>query len=356
MSHIEPADRAIAPSRLPQRKILVKLLSQEALMAYRWLGVLLLSAVCAAGCADGGTGGPRGSGASGGSGGVGGVGAMDGTGGTGGVAGSGGSVANQCMTSVLCPSCPSEDPCDDNMDCADGLVCIESGCDDLDGAPIKRCVFAGGGACTSDAMCPSGRECLDVPGEGKRCVRTAPGCDTNFDCVSGFTCEAGGCVDRRVPCVLDEHCPMNHVCVSANDSSFCVRVHTDCLAAFDCVAVAPSCADIDGDGRSECAGTFDPNDPLSEACTNEQCIDAAAPVCQASSVSSWTQCGSYGLCLNGDDCAPGFACAGLWPDGRKECVEAEGASCTSYVDCQVREVCASPRQGGPPSCQAGYQP
>jgi hypothetical protein len=30
------------------------------------------------------------------------------------------------------------------------LVCIESGCDSLEGLPIKQCVFAGGGACHSN--------------------------------------------------------------------------------------------------------------------------------------------------------------------------------------------------------------
>jgi hypothetical protein len=68
-----------------------------------------------------------------------------------------------------------------------------------------------------------------------------------------------------------------------------------------------------------------------------------------------TQCGQYGLCLDDADCAAGFSCLGLWPDGRKECVPG-GGSCSSVTDCPVQQVCASPREGGAPSCQAGYQP
>jgi hypothetical protein len=32
-----------------------------------------------------------------------------------------------------------------------------------------------------------------------------------------------------------------------------------------------------------------------------------------------------------------------------------GGSCSSFTDCPIRQVCASPRDGGAPSCQAGYQ-
>jgi len=324
-------------------------------MAYRWLGAWLFIAACSLGCGNDGTGGPPFSG-SGGSGGAAGAGGAAGHAGTGGMAGTGG-FAVACTTSALCQSCPADRLCEGATDCADGLVCIETGCDDLDGVPIKQCVFAGGGACESNATCVGGRECLEVPGEGKRCVKLTPGCETSFDCVRGFTCEEGACVDRRVPCNPnngDEDCPMNHVCGSAGNSSFCVRIHTDCLFPFDCVDVAPSCVDIDGDARLECAGSFDANDPI-EACTNDQCsADPGGPVCEASSVSSTSVCGNYGLCLDDGDCADGFGCVALWPDDRKECVP-DGGTCTSYRDCDPRQVCASPRQGGAPSCQVGLQ-
>jgi hypothetical protein len=319
-------------------------------MAYRWLGVLLLSAAFAVGCGNNGTGDPfiGDGGAGGGAGGVGGA------GGTGGTAGAGGSEVS-CTTSVLCRSCPTQAVCETNGDCSIGSVCIESGCDSLEGMPLKQCVFAGGGACSSIVPCPEGRQCTDVPEEGMRCVKTTPGCDTSFDCVRGFSCEGGSCVDRRVPCTQDANCPKNHTCVGATNSSLCLRIQTDCLFEFDCVDVAPRCEDIDGDGNKECAGVFDANQPSPTACVNSDCTDGSAPVCETAGAGSSTQCGQYGLCLDGADCAAGFSCVGLWPDGRKECVPS-GGDCSNVTDCPVQQVCASPREGGAPSCQAGYQP
>ncbi len=218
-------------------------------MAYRWLGVLALLAAFVVGCGSDGTGGPRGDG------------------------GAGGSISG-CATSLICRSCPREGFCDADGDCSVGSVCIESGCDALvDGLPIKQCVFAGGGACNTSAMCLAGRECVDVPEEGRRCVRTVPGCDTIFDCPPGFDCECPlgfdceirSCVDRRVPCdAPDAPCPKNHICSGTASSTFCVRVQRECLFDFDCSSLAPRCEDIDGDGTKECAGTFDLNDPSSE--------------------------------------------------------------------------------------------
>jgi len=322
-------------------------------MAYRWLGVLLLSVACTVGCGNDEQGGPRGDGGTGG-----------GAGGAGGMAGTGGTSVPECTTSTLCRSCPTDTGCDTDNDCAEGLLCIETGCNSLQGEPIKQCVFAGGGACTSDAMCtPFGRVCRDVPGEGKRCVKTTPGCDTSFDCVLGFSCENETCVDRRLACDLDEHCPKNHVCAGTASSSFCLRIQRDCLADFDCEGLAPRCANIDGDlgidddpdgGSKECAGTSDPNQPSADPCVNSACTSPSAPVCEVVGPGSGTDCGQYGLCLSDSDCDVdgGFKCEALWPDGRKECVRT-GGSCSSFDDCDPREVCASPREGGPPSCQAG---
>lgn len=299
-------------------------------MAYRWLGVLTLLAACSFGCENSESGDPRGEGGTGGS-------------------------EISCATSALCLSCPREGFCETNDDCSVGLVCIESGCDSLEGLPIKQCVFAGGGACHSNEDCLAGRECQDVPGENKRCVQTTAGCETRFDCVLGFSCESGSCVDRRVPCVEDANCPKNHTCVGVTNSSFCLRIQTDCLEEIDCIHVAPRCEDIDGDGNKECAGVFDPNQSSPSACVNSDCTDAAAPVCETAGAGSTTQCGQYGLCLDDTGCAAGFSCLELWPDGRKECVRS-GGSCSSFTDCPIRQVCAAPREEGVPACQAGYQP
>ena len=313
-------------------------------MAYRWLGVLALLAACSIGCENSGSGGPRGDG---------GIGGDAGSGGAGGVGGAGGSQP-ACVTSVLCLACPADALCETSQDCSTGFTCVESGCDTLDGAPISHCVFAGGGACETTANCGPERECVDVPGEGKRCVKMTPGCSSDSDCVLGFACEDDACVDRRVPCILDRDCPKSHLCHRFDATAFCRRMHQSCDNEFDCADIAPRCDDIDGDGTNECAGAFNPNVAPAQACLNSMC-SGSSPVCEVGDDSGFTDCGQYGLCAGAGDCADGFECVGLWLDGRSECVPT-GGSCSHISDCPERQVCASPRDGGAPSCQMGYQP
>jgi len=337
-------------------------------MAYRWLGPLLFLAACAcvAGCgAEAGVD-PRGGGGEGGSGGTGGD---AGSGGVAGFGGSGGPPRQVCATSALCGRCPTERLCDTDIDCVTGGTCIESGCATEQGEPIKQCAHAMGGACFTTGDCPSGSECIALPGESTRCVRTAPGCSLPSHCFEGFDCEGGVCVDRRVACEYDSDCPKNHICAdAANDGQQCVRVHQPCVEdsdspgrSIDCVGIAPRCADVDNDGDTECAGMDDPDVP-GDACFNADCAlaDPTAPVCEISGIGAATVCGDYGLCESNSDCdtGEGFVCVALGPDRPTECVRPPGApgTCSSTTQCPIRQVCASPRaDGGPPSCQAGQE-
>ncbi len=170
----------------------------------------------------------------------------------------------------------------------------------------------------------------------------------------GFSCEGGACVDRRVPCETYVDCPKSHFCKTTSTSRFCARVHRTCYEDADCDGITQRCADIEGDGTKECAGSPNPADLNPVACVNSMCR-GSSPVCEAAVVSNQATCGQYGLCRNAADCVSGFDCVGLWPDGHKECVPS-GGSCDHITDCLPPEVCASPRIGGPPSCQAGSQP
>jgi hypothetical protein len=306
---------------------------------------------CVFGCGgSGGTAGSGGTGGTAGSGGSGGTGGTAGSGGSGGTAGSGGSGA-ACETSDLCFSCPSAS--DASCDCGPAEVCIPSGCETFGGDPIMTCAPAPGGACISNDDCPAEYECISVGFGKSQCVKTTPGCNSTDDCTIGFSCEGGSCVDRRVPCADYTDCPKGHVCKSQPNSQFCARVNQNCDTEDDCSDLpTPWCADIDGDGTTECAGTPNPNDvPPAPACVNTDC-GGSTPVCEVSDISSLADCGQYGLCQSDTDCAAGFECVGLWPDGRKECVEL-GGSCDNISDCPAQQVCASPRLGGPPSCQSG---
>ena len=309
-------------------------------MAYRWLVLpVFLVSLLGACSAETSSGPPFGTG---------------GGGGTGATGGSGGVWIPACNTSALCAACPDDaELCESDGDCQIGHQCLESGCSTLEGEVLKVCKLAPAGFCVTDEQCAEGRECIELPDEGMRCVKTTPGCDSTFDCVLGFSCEGGTCVDRRVPCLLDVDCPMSHICHRFDTSRFCLRVHQTCEQEFDCAELAPRCEDIDDDGTKECAGAFDPNQPSPEACVNEMC-GGATPVCELSGAGTITSCGQYGLCKGPEECAQGFDCVELWPDGRKECVPT-GGTCTSITDCMPRQVCASARTGGPPTCQAGAE-
>ena len=348
--------------------------------------VLMLS--LAVGCGDegtrpagpfGGSGGSVGSGgnaANGGSGGfsgMGGTGAVTGTGGvlgTGGVAGAGGhgGSTRACVTNALCQTCPAN-TCNDDSDCSPpeflpGLVCVPTGCTS-DGEPLKECQPARYISCDDSGSCPSSHlECKSVGGP-YRCVPKTSGCTQYFedyDCPLGFSCEDGACVDRRVPYDSITDCPKNHVLftlANATTSRFCVSVFRSCNRDSDCSFLGSGCADVDGDGRKECTGDLD-----GAACVNRgvpsqvettSCESASAPVCETVTATI-AVCGQYGLC-NPGDCADGFACVGLWQDGRKECVEIGVGNdvCSKVTECAPNEVCAAPRNGGSPRCQAGKE-
>ncbi|MGB5265923.1 MAG: hypothetical protein WBN30_05000, partial [Polyangiales bacterium] len=262
-----------------------------------------------------------------------------------------------CITNTICASCPSAN--DASCTCAPGEICVPSGCTEtVGGAAITACWPGPGDACATVDDCPAEYDCVPVGFGQNQCVKTTPGCNTTNDCGLGFSCEGvpGACVDRRVPCNDYTDCPKSHVCKILPNSQFCVRVNRDCDEDSDCADLgAPWCADIDGDGAKECAGSPSPNDvPPAPACLNSSCF-GSTPVCEVAAASNLATCGEYGLCQVNGDCASGFECVGLWPDGRMECVDI-GGTCSYITDCPEQQVCASPRAGGPPSCQAGYVP
>jgi hypothetical protein len=344
----------------------------------RWF-LVVASLALLVGCGEDGATVPRGPGGTGASGGVGatggngtggmggmvgtgGMGSMVGTGGTGGSAAGGGTGGElgPCVTNALCHTCPDRFLCQTDENCTfSGDVCVDSGCDTLQGAAIRQCQPSQGGSCVDVGDCPnaSDYDCMIVGAGGERCVRVTAGCDPvteSYDCVPGFSCEGGTCVDRRVPCDSYLDCPKSHVCKIGPTSDFCLHVYRTCYQDADCFGGAV-CADVDGDGRKECAGSPAPSEVPPVACVNSTCT--SDEVCELSVVANQATCGDYGLCLSNSDCdvASGFECVGLWQDGRKECVRA-GGICDQVTQCPLQQVCASPRNGGAPSCQAGSVP
>jgi hypothetical protein len=289
---------------------------------------------------------------------TGGIGGSTGTGGSAGAGGMGGS-SGPCETNALCHTCPEDFLCDTDDDCAfSGYVCVASGCETHGGAPIKQCQPSRGPSCDNDGDCPnaSDYDCLPVGAGPARCIRVTPGCDPateSFDCAPGFSCEDGACVDRRLPCDSYLDCPKSHLCTTTPTSRYCTRTHRTCRDDVDCggfAAAGSFCADVDNDGAKECVGELG---STGEACVNADC-GGSAPVCESGAAPPAAACGEYGLCLDSNDCGVGFVCLSLWQDGRKECV-LTGGTCDEVTDCPLHQVCAAPRNGGSPRCQAGKE-
>lgn len=269
-----------------------------------------------------------------------------------------------CNTSPVCDTCPADlfpstFACASDADCQlEGYVCVPSGCTADDGRSLGRCQLQLTAPCGD---CPEGYEC-----DGDICVRETAGCSPeteSYDCAPGFTCECGVCVDRRVPCdIRSPNCPKSYTCEDTPTGAYCVRIYRDCNDANDCALLASACANVDGDGdgRKECAGQIDGVN----ACVNKGaptpsgtsgCESDSAPICENGNFGSGDDavCGVYGLCLSDADCTPDFECVALGTDGRKECVPRGPRTCDSNRDCELNQVCASPRLGGTPRCQAG---
>ena len=346
------------------------------------MACMLLSLVFGCGDADTppvyigpGTGGSTGSGGASGMGGISGTGGATGTGGTASTGGTGGSggVATKSICTALTP--PVLDLCETDLDCAfSGYVCVDSGCKTDEGAPIKQCQPSLGRSCAEKTDCsrtnPNAYACIPVGLSPKRCVRGDSGCDfatETYDCPPGFSCEENAgenaCVDRRIPCDSTFDCPKSHVCTTTPVASYCTRTHRTCHEDTDCggfAAAGSFCADVDNDEdeTKECVGELG-----GDACiNNSDCVTASAPVCETGGDETVATCGDYGLCLSDSDCDvdSGFRCVGLWQDGRKECVLMPPTPlpqnyCDQVTDCPPQQVCAAPRNGGPPSCQAGKE-
>jgi len=164
-------------------------------------------------------------------------------------------------------------------------------------------------ACTVNADCPSGQECV-----GGTCHPiTGPVCTTDSDCATGEHCDAMACVPGPRVCVTHGDCDPLFMC----DISSC-EASSNCTTDADCVG---SPAGVGGwcDFR-------------------HTCVPHNSGDCRTTA-----DCTSGGICVEGScqqlpttcqfqyDCPAGTACVNA------ECT----AVCTSSTDCVAGDECSS---------------
>lgn len=199
-------------------------------------------------------------------------------------------------------------------------------------------------ACSSDADCDPGEECISS-------VCVLPPCETNADCADGLECNTvtGDCIEP--PCGSDADCSGNEVCISGEcireaDCSICAA----CETADDCGGSAFICAGIPGrpsfctavcNSPADCPGDTEcfqvPGENFA-VCLNPE--SAQGNICPDDYIC--TEDGGGDLCENvvcdaGESCDPATGrCVGGGATG--DCLVC--ASCSSDAECGGG-VCAS---------------
>lgn len=178
--------------------------------------------------------------------------------------------------------------------------------------------------------------CVPVDG-GERCP-----CETSRDCEPGHSCEARVCVDRRVGCLPVEgsDCPWGFVCDEVEGVHLCRRTLVACFGDDECDP-GWRCLDTNGDGIAEC---------LADGVCREHAACEGGLTCATRPAERFASCERFGVCADASDCPSGMECRDLWGGGIRECVEPGG--CASSAECAAREICATPPEGGPPTCLA----
>ncbi|MFK7985217.1 MAG: hypothetical protein AB8I08_04225 [Sandaracinaceae bacterium] len=229
---------------------------------------------------------------------------------------------------LLC-SCPLSPACTVDDTCATNQICtVDPGCGGM------RCDLRGL-SCETDGDCPGASECTRG-GAYRVCVPPSTTCADHRDCPSGYSCESGACVARRVPCATAEQCPEGYDCNTsrAPGSPFCVPIGRRCETDTGCNAPF-LCRDLDGDGETECGGAGPcPACSAGERCGTDRLSDLV--------------CSLFGPCTDDSQCASSHECVDLGI-GIKNCV-ARGGSCTTQADCPVGAICAVPSAADSPRC------
>lgn len=241
-------------------------------------------------------------------------------------------VKEQCSTGKA-----EGDSCSNNIECNQGLSCVE-----------KKCTF-GGKACEDDKSCSdgercSGKKCLKPVGNGSPCLDTK-GCKAPLVCSN-----AGLCVDTGKPgtkgtnerCEKSEECqrglacdPKETKCIEGGGAGSPCKTNQDCNKDLVCA------------NDSTCAKKGDPG----TAAPGEDCT--LPKDCQANlTCGTGGKCASNGLlgegskCAGNENCDKGLLCATVKGSTTGECskpggqgTKLPGEDCENPLDCTFGAVC-----------------
>jgi hypothetical protein len=196
-----------------------------------------------------------------------------------GIAGDGCAVIDDCRAGFVCDAAAGAcvaggvagDACSDSEECAAGSVCAVSGtcvarpalgepCDPnvteecAEGSCAAGQCRAGGSGepCDDDGDCVDGLLCTAAGQVCANAPTTGP-CSIDGTCAGGFACDAGVCVVEPTggePCLSDESCALSFFCDAGNvcqpkrGAGELCAANEECLAACvagECGAVGPSC-------------------------------------------------------------------------------------------------------------------
>lgn len=232
------------------------------------------------------------------------------------------------------PQAPSMAACSAASDCASWEACLEGVCKRVQSEPgVDRCA---GVQCPSATWCEratgtchTGQQpcdtSLDCTGEKRSCDRlfgVCRECTLDDDCISGWTCDRGACVNRRPECSSDQGCrPPSTICTQTQCTPGC---GTDgCAANETCDLESGRCAD--GASCTE------------RGCPNGESCDTTSGACQVSGLGA--------TCTNDQGCpGPRAICeSGVCAPG---CMENGGPFCGTDRICDP----SSGRCIAPPAC------
>lgn len=214
----------------------------------------------------------------------------------------------------------------------------ETQCGSCDAGFVCGDAFCAGTACTPQRPCATATDC----GAGS-CVEgscsTQARCRDHGECAYGFACEAGACVDRRIPCGAHEAgCPRGTACtfLPVEGLPFCVPSQQRCTGDAGCEPGA-RCTQLEDSGEFVCV-------PAGLCSKHEDCPTGLS--CGLDPGTAQSSCVADGGCRQGA-CPVGFECLDA---GRSTRCVAAGATCRSDSDCPPRHLCGAWSADEAPHC------